>query len=292
MTHDPREAVDADGFVVTGVGREKVSTHYAPLVEEAAAEAARAFGDEYGLYLYGSVATGQATPPSSDLDLLLVTSDDVAERCRSLSVSLSASFADRARSVGLSMIDPFDPDRDPRQQAADRCFLRDYSVHVHGPDLAAAFSPTRADLALAWGFNGDIGTALARAMARQSNSPTDERRRVIAHASRRALMAAATLLSVRDGSWSTDRARGADLLGRHEPDLHGAAASLLDWSRLDTSIAPLPSVGGVEAVLEPVLGWLAPAHGAADIASRHLGDSAPQGGPGGGHEESRDDNSW
>lgn len=64
---DPDEGIGVDGTIVTGVARERV-----PAIFEPTLRAITASMTEGTLYLYGSVATGQARPGVSDLDLLSV----------------------------------------------------------------------------------------------------------------------------------------------------------------------------------------------------------------------------
>jgi hypothetical protein len=69
VTRDPAEGVDADGYLVTGAALANIPPAYRPVIADCVS-ALTAFAQLDGLYLYGSVATGQARPPKSDLDLL------------------------------------------------------------------------------------------------------------------------------------------------------------------------------------------------------------------------------
>ena len=76
MTRDPAEGVDADGYLVTGAALVNIPPAYRPVVDDCVA-ALTAFPELDGLYLYGSVATGRARPPDSDLDLLALWTSTV-----------------------------------------------------------------------------------------------------------------------------------------------------------------------------------------------------------------------
>lgn len=67
---DPQEGIAPDGTIVTGIARSWVAAEFEPVIT--AAKAAMANRDEVSLYLYGSVATGQARTGCSDVDLLTV----------------------------------------------------------------------------------------------------------------------------------------------------------------------------------------------------------------------------
>lgn len=66
----------------------------------------------HGLYVYGSVATGQASSPASDLDLYAVLHEPADDVCRDVASRLSAGFADVVREVGIStvLLDDVRPD--------------------------------------------------------------------------------------------------------------------------------------------------------------------------------------
>ncbi len=68
---DPGEGRAADGTITTGVGADRVPAAYRPVLA-AAADAVRALAPSATLAVYGSVATGQARRPASDVDLLAV----------------------------------------------------------------------------------------------------------------------------------------------------------------------------------------------------------------------------
>lgn len=140
--------------------------------------------------------------------------------------------------------------------AAERCFLRHYCRHLVGPDLRAGHGPCRASVELAIGFNGDLADALTR--LRAGLTATDdpaERAAVAARACRRILMAAATLLSAREGGWSTDRSTAVELIGRHAPDLRTLAADALTWAE-----PAGPRTGDVVAIVDRLGGWLSAAY--------------------------------
>jgi hypothetical protein len=103
VTRDPDEGLDAAGLLSTGVALDRLRPAYAPVVSDCTAEVRRALGDRlHGLYLYGSVATGQARLPTSDLDLLAVSLSPVDLVV--LEADLSARHADAVREVGISRV--------------------------------------------------------------------------------------------------------------------------------------------------------------------------------------------
>ena len=212
--HDPGEGVAPDGTIVTGVSRERVPAAFEPVL----AAATEAVGDDVALYLHGSVATGQARLGASDVDLLAVglPVPVAAEVGR----ALSARFAGSARGVEIGPARPEDFDGDAAEQYGNRVFLRHYCAHVSGParpDLPAFPADARA----ARGFNGDIAAhALGwHDAVRAGADPVALGHRV----ARKALLALASLVSVHDSTWTTDRATAA-----------------VRWSEVDREMAGRP----------------------------------------------------
>lgn len=224
--HDPGEGVAPDGTIVTGVSRERVPAAFEPVL----AAATEAVGDDVALYLHGSVATGQARLGASDVDLLAVglPVPVAAEVGR----ALSARFAGSARGVEIGPARPEDFDGDAAERYGNRVFLRHYCAHVSGParpDLPAFPADARA----ARGFNGDIAAhALGwHDAVRAGADPVALGHRV----ARKALLALASLVSVHDSTWTTDRATAAvRWTGRWPGDL----AVLLRWSEFSRTPAP------------------------------------------------------
>jgi hypothetical protein len=216
VTRDPAEGVDADGYIVTGADVANVPDPYRPVVADCVATLTR-FAALDGLYLYGSVATGQARPPDSDLDLLAlwkfsmstVDSDAVQEAVD----VLSARHARVVREVGLAQAAVGE-----LAGEADACFLKHYCVPLAGRDRRADLPRFRPSRALADGFNGDLPTAIRSIVDGSAPAAGRAPAAAAAKALRRILLAVATIESVSHATWSTDRATGAALLARHHPE--------------------------------------------------------------------------
>lgn len=263
MTRDPAEGVGADGTIVTGVGSQPIRAPYDAVLAAAAEQVTARLADTlHGLYVYGSVATGQARPPRSDLDLYAVTRSPATPRCREVAARLSHRFADTVRDVGIGATIIADVWADDATGQAERCFVRHYCVHVAGEDLRPRLPACRASVTLARGFNGDIGEVIAATVDRLRAGPAEpERRRLVATGSRRLLMAAATLLSARAGEWTTDRSRGAELFEAEAPALATDVARARAWTDLDASARPLPALDDVLTTFAALRTWLVAAYG-------------------------------
>jgi hypothetical protein len=217
VTRDPAEGVDADGCLVTGAALVNIPPAYRPVVDDCVA-AMTAFPELDGLYLYGSVATGRARPPDSDLDLLALWTSTVD--VSATVATLSARHAAVVREVGLA-----EAGVESLADEADRCFLKHYCVPLAGRDRRADLPRCRPSRRLALGFAGDL-PVLLRSIADTAPTPEVAARR----AARRLLLGVATIESASHGTWTTDRATGAALLSRHHPEWTDVAGRALAMS--------------------------------------------------------------
>jgi hypothetical protein len=267
MTRDPAEGVSDGGVVVTGVGTAPIGAPYDRVVEVAADRMTTELGDAlHGLYVYGSVATGQAAPPTSDLDLHAVLHVDEAETCRRVAGDLTAQFTSVVREVGISTVRLDHVQADTLEGHAERCWVRHYCRHVAGHDLRPELPDCRVSVELARGFNGDVDVVMDRLVERlrAPSLGAAERRRTVAQGSRKLLMSAATLLSVRGGRWTTDRQEGALLLVAAAPALSTAVARVVTWTTLDVSTDTTPTQAEVLTSFGQIRHWLAREYRAAE----------------------------
>jgi hypothetical protein len=247
VTLDPEEGLDPDGYLVTGVDRSRVPAAYEPALADAVTTLTGALGDLlHGLYLYGSVATGQAVPPASDVDLLAVSTAPIDPSVLS---GLSARHAGTTREVALAVMTPEQLHGDDDEGLGNRAFLKHYCVLLAGADARPDLPRYRPSRALVDGFAGDLTGAVE-----QWRSTSDGRR-----AARRLLLFAATSESLAHGGWTTDRATGAALVRRHHPEWTSEVDRALRWS---AGAAADP--GEVSRFLDGFARWLLASHRGAD----------------------------
>jgi hypothetical protein len=217
VTRDPDEGVDAGGLLVTGASLEKIAPVYRPVIDDCVA-ALTAFGARLdGLYLYGSVATGRARPPESDLDLLALWASTVdPTEVAPVVAALSTRHSAVVREVGLAQ-----GTVDSLREEADGCFLKHYCVPLAGRDRRPELPRCRPSRTLADGFNGDLA-GFVHSLRSTVDDPVAVRK-----AARRLLLAAATIESVSHATWSTDRGTGAALLAGHHPEWTDVAGNAL-----------------------------------------------------------------
>ena len=226
---DPDEGVGPGGTIMTGARRDRVPAAFEPVVS-AAVTAVEAAGGGVQLYLYGSVATGRARIVRSDVDLLSIgLGAAVAEQ---ISRELSDRFRALCRAVEIGPAQPEDFVGSGDEAYGLRVFLRHYCVQLAGEpwtDLAPAFP---ADVCAARGFNGDVGAHVRR--WREALGSGADPSRVANRLARKTLLAVASLVSVHDAIWTTDRvgaaSRWAAIDQASAPDMQ----VLVDWSECAT----------------------------------------------------------
>lgn len=232
MTRDPVEGVDGDGVIVTGASVDRVPAVYLPVVEDCTAVLTEMFGGWlHSLYLYGSVATGQARPPESDVDLIPVWVGSVApEGVADVAAVLSRRHRGLVREVGLAPATLAEVRSDGRDGLGLRCFLRHYCVCLAGMDLRPSLPACRGSRAVAEGFNDDVPTLVRGWRSELEAARTPSEVAVVARAAaRKLLLVAATLESAEHGGWTTDRQTGATMLAAHHPEWASTARLAVDW---------------------------------------------------------------
>lgn len=243
--HDPREGMTARGTIVTGARRDRVPVQFQPVLDTALV-AVRTVSRDASLYVYGSVATGTAETGTSDVDLLTVGLQ--ASEASAIAQDLSVQFSDLCRAVEIAAAQTGDFLGETDEAYGGRVFLRHYCVHLAGPELHSALRDFPADAKAARGFNGDIAQQAKRWRRELDNGfdPADVGRRV----ARKSLLTVAGLVSVHDGTWTTDRTTAASRWAELEPKLAGDLRTLDAWARGDEQ----PDRPAVEAVLDGVVG--------------------------------------
>jgi uncharacterized protein len=221
---DPGEGVAADGTITTGVARSRVPQSFEPVLS-AAAEAIAEADRDASAYLYGSVATGQARDPQSDVDLLTVGLGPGL--AAGLGRELSSQFSGLCRGVEIAAASPDDLAGESDEAYGFRVFLRHYCIHLAGPGHGHGLPRFPADARAARGFNGDIAQHAAR--WRGALAAGDEPR-LGRQLARKSLLAVAGLASIHDATWTTDRALAAHRWAEIEPELGPALHALLAWS--------------------------------------------------------------
>src|SRR5262245_26818068 len=97
------EGVDDDGYIVSGADFGHIAAVYHPVLDSCVSALVSRVDGLVSVYVYGSVATGRASPPRSDIDLLVVTTgSDSGDAAQRVAQDLSARHRHLARDVGVA----------------------------------------------------------------------------------------------------------------------------------------------------------------------------------------------
>ncbi len=254
MGADRLEGVDADGYIVSGVDLELISEGYRAVLESIVSTVLGAVDGVVAIYLYGSVATGTARQPQSDVDLFVVTRDSGSrDAVAAVAVELSRRYRHFAREVGIAhatMAGLFGDDLDA---LGGRCFIKHYCLPLYGDDIRARLPRCRPSAAIAWAFNHNVGTAIDEARLRlDAADGGNDVEQVCRRIARKVMLAAASLTSVVTSSWTTDRRCAAAAIAERYPEWAEQAAMALDWGS-DPTDDPIV----VRAFLDGFAAWIA-----------------------------------
>lgn len=172
----------------------------------------------------------------SDVDLVLINgsrtwADEVSAR-------LSRRHAQLCRGVEIGVAQTSDYVGESDKSYGNRVFLRHYCVSLAGPDAVRTRRPFAGDRRAARGFNGDIAAELTRWRSGDATA-----RRI----SRKTLLAASGIVSVRTGTWTTDRTTAAqawidqqpaDRTGVEQLQWHADRGENVPADRIRTMLAP------------------------------------------------------
>lgn len=204
MSPCPPDGVDADGFIPAAPSQ-PIQAPFQPLLDDLcrtlSAEAGALLD---GIYLYGSVARGSATPGVSDLDVTLVLHQPADAAAAATLEALRLSLA--ARHPEVVKID-FDIGSRDQVLAPANLFSWGYWLKHHcrclwGNDLAPHFTPFKPSRNIALAVNGDFYPLLKRyAEQIDQQSQPSEIKRLQREASRKLIRSTNILRSNQESAW-------------------------------------------------------------------------------------------
>ncbi len=99
--------LDSNGFIVSDVSKDKIDDIYLPCIQESVERLKNIFEQHlYSVYVYGSVARGEAIIKKSDLDLIAMFNTKLSSvklaELKQLSEELSQKHRSLVRDVGIA----------------------------------------------------------------------------------------------------------------------------------------------------------------------------------------------
>ncbi|WP_078381866.1 nucleotidyltransferase domain-containing protein [Sutcliffiella halmapala] len=224
--------LDSNGFIVSDVSIDKIDYVYRPCIQESIESLKNVFHPQlHSVYVYGSVARGEAIAVKSDLDLIAMfdgklSSIQLAE-LKKLAGELSQKYRSLVRDVGIAVA-YYDYTVDPSNYY-ENAFLKEISVCVYGEDLGEQFGPYKLTSEIAIRFNGDIGEALTRTLKRLETASNEDFKTFSQNFARKLIRTYYSMVMVRSQIWSTRLHEQSEVFIQYFPDKESIVRTLLDW---------------------------------------------------------------
>lgn len=224
--------LDPNGFIVSDVSIDKIGRIYMPCIQKSIESLQKLFLQQlHSVYLYGSVARGDAIVPKSDLDLIVMVDGQLSltklAELKKVSGELSQTYRSIVREVGIAVA-YYDDTMDPANYY-ENAFLREISVCVYGEDVGKQFGPYKLSSEIAIQFNGDICESLIRLLKRLEAASTDDFTTLTQNFARKLIRTYYSMVMARSQIWTTRLIEQSEVFIRHFPDKESIVHSLLGW---------------------------------------------------------------
>ncbi|MGD6833910.1 nucleotidyltransferase family protein [Sutcliffiella halmapala] len=224
--------LDRNGFIVSDVSLEKIKYDYIQCIKDSVERLQKLFPRKlHSVYVYGSVARGDALPCKSDLDLLALFDGNLSQEefteLKTLSSDLSHTYRFLVREVGIAVA-YYDYALDPVNYY-EQAFLKELCVCVHGEDLRGRFGPYKLTPEIAISFNGDICEVLNRTISRLETVSTVEFKSISQGFARKLIRTYYSMVMARSQIWSTLFHEQSEIFIHHFPDKKPIICTLQDW---------------------------------------------------------------
>ncbi|WP_164217059.1 nucleotidyltransferase domain-containing protein [Virgibacillus sp. YIM 98842] len=224
--------LDQNGYILSDVAADKISADYDACIKESVHQLSKLFPKKlHSVYVYGSVARGDAAYGTSDLDLLALFHGTLQkvdkEEVKGLSQKLSETYHYLVRDVGVAMAD-YDYVIHPMNYY-EQAFLKELCVCVHGEDLRGRFGPYKLSPEVAISFNGDIGEVLDRTMKRLSSAAEKDFKILTQNFARKLIRTCYSMVMARSQIWTTRLREQSEVFIQYFPDKEPTIRTLLKW---------------------------------------------------------------
>ncbi|MGM0835122.1 MAG: nucleotidyltransferase domain-containing protein [Bacillota bacterium] len=224
--------LDRNGFIVSDVSLEKIKYDYMQSIKDSVERLQKLFPRKlHSVYVYGSVARGDALQGKSDLDLLALfdgkLSQEQSTELKHLASELSHTYRFLVREVGIA-IAYYDYALDPVNYY-EQAFLKELCVCVHGEDLRGRFCPYKLTPEIATSFNGDICEVVKRTLSRLETATTVEFKAISQGFARKLIRTYYSMVMARSQIWSTRLHEQAEIFLHYFPDKKPIINTLQEW---------------------------------------------------------------
>ncbi len=196
--------LDDNGFILNECSLDNIQPEFKAVVNGVINTLLITFvGDIHSVYLYGSIARGNAVLAKSDLDLSVIFNRPLAPNDYEIIQSLSIAMKNAYPEVSKVDIDPSDIDTILRKEEHYHWhfWLKHCCCCVWGKDVAVNFAKHHPSTRIACAINGDISSFLADMEPRFTTMQQKEINKIIG---KKLLRTAYYLIAEQDNSWHSD----------------------------------------------------------------------------------------
>ena len=224
--------LDSNGYIVSEVHVDHIDAIYWPCIRDSIDRLEKLFSERLmSVYIYGSVARGDAVIEKSDLDLLAMfdttLSVDELTKLRKLVAELSHDYQSLVREVGITFA-YYDETMDPANYY-ENAFLKELCVCVSGEDVMKPFGPYPLIPEIPIQFNGDISEKSSRLLEKLETSSEEEFQFVTQKIARKLIRTFYSMVMVRSQIWTSRIDEQAHVFLSHFPEKKTAVDTLLKW---------------------------------------------------------------
>lgn len=228
----PGYGLDRDGYIISDVNLDKVHSVYLPCINDSIKELKMMFpGRLHSVYVYGSVARGEAIIGKSDLDLIAMfmgtLNSEESTKLKNLSDSLSQKYCSLVRDVGIVVAD-YNYTIDPKNYY-EGAFIKELCICVHGEDPTRGFGPYKLTPEIAISFNGDIGEFVNRTIRKINMVSNQGFGKVSQGFARKFIRTCYSMVMVRSQIWTTRLHQQAKIFIHHFPEKEPAILNFQKW---------------------------------------------------------------
>lgn len=222
--------IDPDGYIINPCQVKLISPDFKPLLQDAVAQLNEHFEDLHSVYLYGSIARGEAVPYRSDLDISVIFEHPVTEAHTQTLETLAQKLAQDHPVITKVDFDPGGLAEVLHQREFYRWhfWLRHCCCCIWGNDLGTRFPRQKPHPVIAAEFAKDLQTQLDDTRAVLSPENVSLKGRSIA---KKLIRTAYGRVAAQDKSWHQKIQDCAETVLRHDPKQQGfieAALAVVD----------------------------------------------------------------
>lgn len=224
--------LDSNGFIVSDVSKDKIDDVYVSSIRESVESLKNLFHQQlHSIYVYGSVARGEAIAKKSDLDLIAMFDTKLSSvklpELKKLSGELSQKYRSLVRDVGIAVA-YYDYTIAPSNYY-ENAFLKEFCVCVYGEDLGERFGPYKLTSEIAIRFNGDIEEALNRTLKRLETASKEDFKTYTQGFARKLIRTYYSMVMLRSQIWTTRLHEQSEVFIYHFQEKESVIRTLLNW---------------------------------------------------------------